>query len=297
MRISLVIVLSCICLGAAAFGAGQNKVLPYHQTKVPGPALSPQEAMAKMQLPPGFKVTLVASEPDIINPTAFTFDDQGRIWVTESLEYPRESAGIGHDRIKILESTHHDGHFDKVTVYKDDLNIPAGIVIGNGGVYVTNSPDVYFLQGQQKSGASQTILTGFGRADRHELPNSLTWGPDGWLYGMNGVFNGTRVVNDGKTFDFTCAIWRWHPKTRKFELFAQGTSNPWGLDYNRQGDWFISCCVIDHLFHMTQSGYYTRQGGPYPPQTHPLPSITTQRHQMAADEAGSAEHRNRAGHH
>ncbi|HSU69741.1 MAG TPA: HEAT repeat domain-containing protein, partial [Tepidisphaeraceae bacterium] len=58
--------------------------------------------------------------------------------------------------------------------------------------------------------------------------------------------------------------------------------NPWGLDYNRQGDWFVSCCVIDHLFHMTQSGYYTRQGGPYPPQTHPLPSITTQRHQMAA---------------
>jgi putative heme-binding domain-containing protein len=99
---------------------------------------------------------------------------------------------------------------------------------------------------------------------------------------MNGVYNGSRIENAGKTFDFTCAIWRWHPKTKKFELFAQGTSNPWGLDYNRQGDWFISCCVIDHLFHMTQSGYYTRQGGPYPPQTHALPSITTQRHQMAA---------------
>ena len=148
--------------------------------------------MAKMQLPPGFKVTLVASEPTVINPTSFTFDDQGRIWVTESMEYPRESSGPGHDRIKILESSQHDGHFDKATVYKDDLNIPAGIVLGNDGVYVTNSPDVLYLQGKGKVEKSQTLLTGFGRADRHELPNSLTWGPDGWLYGMNGVFNGSR---------------------------------------------------------------------------------------------------------
>jgi putative membrane-bound dehydrogenase-like protein len=256
--------------------------LPYHQQKEPGPALSPQEAMAKMQLPPGFKVTLVASEPDIVNPTAFTFDDQGRIWITESVEYPRESAGPGQDRVKILESTKHGGHFDKVTIYKEGLNIPAGVVIGNGGVYVTNAPDILFLKGNGKSEKQETILTGFGRADRHELPNSLTWGPDGWLYGMNGVYNGTRIENNGKTHDFTCAVWRWHPRTRKFEIFSQGTSNPWGLDYNRQGDWFLSCCVIDHLFHMTQSGYYTRQGGPYPPQTHPLPSITTARHQAAA---------------
>ena len=282
MRLRFFTAVAASCLLVAALFGADKSTLPYHQTKEPNAAYSPQEAMARMQLPPGFKVTLVASEPDVINPTAFTFDDQGRIWVTESLEYPRESAGPGHDRIKILESSKHDGHFDKVTVYKDDLNIPAGIVIGNGGVYVTNSPDIYFLQGNEKAETSQTILTGFGRADRHELPNSLTWGPDGWLYGMNGVFNGARVQNDGKTFDFTCAIWRWHPKTHKFELFSQGTSNPWGLDYNRQGDWFLSCCVIDHLFHVTQSGYYVRQGGPYPPQTHPLPSIVTERHQMAA---------------
>jgi putative membrane-bound dehydrogenase-like protein len=276
MRLLLVCLLT-----ATAFGA-EKPFIPRRQLKEPGPALSPQEAMAKMQLPPGFKVTLVASEPDIVNPTSFTFDDQGRIWLTESLEYPRESAGPGQDRIKILESTKHDGHFDKVTVYKDGLNIPAGVAIGNGGVYVSNSPDILFLRGKDKAEKQETILSGFGRADRHELPNSLTWGPDGWLYGMNGVFNGAHIENGGNTFDFTCAIWRWHPTTGKFELFSQGTSNPWGLDYNRQGDWFISCCVIDHLFHMTQSGYYTRQGGPYPPQTHPLPSITTQRHQAAA---------------
>ena len=264
-----------------------QNVLPQGQHSMPGPAISPAEALAKMQLPPGFKAELVAAEPDVINPTSFTFDDRGRIWLTESVEYPRASAGEGQDHIKILESTHHDGHYDKITIFKDGLNIPCGLAIGNGGVYVTNSPDVLFLQDTTGSGhcdKEQVILTGFGRDDRHELPNSLTWGPDGWLYGMNGVFNHSVVKSpaDGKVFDFTCAIWRYHPVTKKFEIFAEGTSNPWGLDYNRQGDWFISCCVIDHMFHMTQSGYYTRQGGPYPPMTHPLRSITTQGHYAAA---------------
>jgi putative membrane-bound dehydrogenase-like protein len=262
-----------------------NEPVPHGQSKAPGVALTPDEAIAKMQLAPGFKVECVAHEPDLINPTSFTFDDRGRIWVTESVEYPRPDAGPGQDRVKILESTKHDGNFDKVTIFKDGLNIPCGVVLGNNGVYVTNSPDILFLQdtaGTGKADKQEVILTGFGRADRHELPNSLTWGPDGWLYGMNGVFNGARVTNNGKTFDFTCAIWRWHPKTKKFELFSEGTSNPWGLDYNRQGDWFLSCCVIDHMFHMTQSGYYQRQGGPYPPATHVLPSITTERHQAAA---------------
>ncbi|HZL38323.1 MAG TPA: PVC-type heme-binding CxxCH protein [Tepidisphaeraceae bacterium] len=269
-----------------SFGAqSDTNEIPHGQSIPPGPALSPDQAVAKMKLPPGFKVECVAHEPDLINPTSFTFDDQGRIWVTESIEYPRADAGPGQDRVKILESTKHDGHFDKMTVFTSGLNIPCGVVIGNGGIYVTNSPDILFYPEAAKTGKAgkpQVILSGFGRADRHELPNSLTWGPDGWLYGMNGVFNGAKILNDGKTFDFTCAIWRWHPKTQKFELFAQGTSNPWGLDYNRQGDWFVSCCVIDHLFHMTQSGYYQRQGGPYPPATHPLPSIATQRHQAAA---------------
>ena len=259
--------------------------IPHGQTKPVGPALSPQEAMAKMQLPPGFKVECVAHEPDLINPTSFTFDDSGRMWVTESIEYPRAEAGPGQDRVKIFESTKHDGHFDKMSVFADGLNIPCGVVIGNGGVYVTNSPDILFYPESAitgKAGKPEVILTGFGRFDRHELPNSLTWGPDGWLYGMNGVFNPASIENEGKKFDFTCAIWRWHPKTKQFELFAQGTSNPWGLDFNRQGDWFVSCCVIDHFFHMTQSGYYQRQGGPYPPATHSLPSITTGRHQAAA---------------
>lgn len=284
---SIIVVGLSVAIFPALLSAAPSdtNVIPRAQKKPPGPALTPEEAMAKMELPPRFKIECVAHEPDLINPTSFTFDDQGRMWVTESVEYPRPDAGPGKDRVKIFESTKHDGHFDKVKVFKDGLNIPCGVVIGNGGVYITNSPDVLFFPDSAVTGVAttpQVILTGFGRSDRHELPNNLTWGPDGWLYGMNGVFNGTRVVNDGKTFNFTCAIWRWHPRTRKFELFSEGTSNPWGLDFNRQGDWFLSCCVIDHFFHITQSGYYHRQGGRYPPATHELPSITTGRHQMAA---------------
>src|SRR5207248_6116855 len=90
---------------AAAPAPAQKERPPHGQDTVPGPALSPREAIRKMRVPPGFAVELVAAEPDIVNPVAMTFDERGRIWVTESLEYPRQSAGPGRDRIKILEST------------------------------------------------------------------------------------------------------------------------------------------------------------------------------------------------
>ena len=70
-------------------------VIPHAQDQPPGPALSPAEAIEKMTVPPGFPVELVASEPDIVNPVAMTFDERGRIWITESLEYPRRAAGPG----------------------------------------------------------------------------------------------------------------------------------------------------------------------------------------------------------
>src|SRR5215217_7877992 len=185
-------VFAAVC-GAGVFAAD---VIPHAQSKPPGPALSPQEAMAKMQLPPGFKVECIAAEPDVVNPTSMTFDARGRIWITESLEYPRREPGPGRDRVKVLEDADNDGKYEKVTIFKDGLNIPCGVVHGNGGVYVTNSPDILFLQdtdGDDKADKQEVILTGFGRDDTHELPNSLTWGPDGWLYGLNGVFNYSHI--------------------------------------------------------------------------------------------------------
>jgi putative membrane-bound dehydrogenase-like protein len=280
---------------AAAIGAACWAVLPaadkpaepipHGQDQMPGPPLSPADAIKKMTVPDGFTVELVASEPDVVNPIAMTFDERGRIWITESVEYPRSSAGPGKDRIKILEDTHSDGKFDKVTVFADGLNIPSGLNLGYGGVWVANSPDILFLQdtdGDGKADKKEVVVTGFGRFDTHELPNSLTWGPDGWLYGWNGVFNPAHVVQNGKTFDFTCAMFRIHPRTREFQVFAEGTSNPWAITWNGDGEAFASACVIDHLWHITESGYYYRQGGPYPPFTWWKDSIVKDHHQKAA---------------
>ncbi len=261
------------------------EVIPHAQDKPPGPPLSPQEAMQKMTLPPGFSVELVASEPDIVNPVAMTFDERGRIWITESLEYPRLEPGPGRDRIRVLEDTDRDGKADKFTVFAEGLNIPSGIAVGYGGVWVANSPDILFLQdtdGDCKADKQEVVVTGFGRDDTHELPNSLTWGPDGWLYGLNGVFNQSRVKQGDKQFDFTCALFRIHPRTREFQVFAQGTSNPWGVAWDDEGSAFVSACVIDHLWHLAESGYYIRQGGPYPPFTSPMSSIVKHKHQKAA---------------
>lgn len=277
----------CLFLATTANSAAQEgKVaIPRKQTKPPGPPLSPAEALKKMTVPPGFRVELVAAEPDLQNPVAMAFDERGRIWVTESFEYPRHEPGPGRDRIKILEDTNKDGKVDSVNIFADGLNIPSGIAVGYGGVWVANAPDILFMQdtnGDDKADKTEVVATGFGRFDTHELPNSLTWGPDGMLYGLNGVFNPCKVTSQGKTFDFTCAMFRIDPRTRKFDLYCEGTSNPWGIAFDAEGSAFISACVIDHLWHLTETGYYHRQGGPYPPHTWKIESIVKHQHQMAA---------------
>jgi putative heme-binding domain-containing protein len=263
----------------------QKNQIPHGQTRPPGPALSPAEAIARMKVPEGFQVELVAAEPDLVNPVAMTFDERGRIWVTESLEYPRHTAGPGRDRIKILEDTDGDGKVDKVTVFAEGLNIPSGIAVGHGGVWVANAPDILFLQdtdGDGKADRREVVVTGFGRDDTHELPNSLTWGPDGYLYGLSGVFNQSHVRSGDQDYKFTCAMFRINPRTRRFELFCEGTSNPWGIAFDDIGSAFVSACVIDHLWHLTETGYYHRQGGPYPPFAWKLGSIASFKHQKAA---------------
>ena len=270
---------------AASSLSAQDKPIPHNQSAPPNDPYTAEEAAARMTVPEGFTVEVVAAEPELVNPVAMAFDHRGRIWVVESLEYPRLSAGPGRDRIKILEDTDADGRVDSVKVFAEGLNIPSGIAIGHGGVWVANSPDILFLKdtdGDDRADESEVIVTGFGRHDTHELPNSLTWGPDGFLYGLNGVFNFSHVEQGDRTWDFTCAMFRIDPRTRKFELFAEGTSNPWGIAWNSEGQAFLSACVIDHLWHLNESGYYHRQAGAYPPYTWKIESIVEHRHQKAA---------------
>ncbi len=265
------------------------------------PALSPEEAQKKFTLPEGFEIRLFASEPEVVNPVAMTWDERGRLWVVELYEYPlgAKPGERGRDRIKILEDTDGDGVADKVTVFAEGFSLATGIALGHGGVFLGQAPHLYFLQdtnapllggaGAFQKANKQTILkTGFGLEDRHELLNGFTWGPDGWLYMTHGVFTRSVVKNPGDPNDsgvrMDAAVARYNVQTKKFEVFADGTSNPWGVDFDRTGNAFVSACVIDHMFHMAPGGIYARQGGaPANPFAYQLlPSIVDHRHKMAA---------------
>ena len=109
------------------------------------------------------------------------------------------------------------------------------------------------------------MLDGWGYDDTHEVLNTFIWGPDGWLYGAHGVFTQSNVGKPGATAAerqrLNAGIWRFHPTKHVFEVFAEGTSNPWGLDFNDYGHAFTTVCVIEHLFHVVQGARYKRQAG------------------------------------
>ena len=232
--------------------------------------LKPQDAAAAITLPAGFKATLFAGEPDIVQPVAFCIDDRGRLWVAEANNYPKKALpGKGVDRILIFEDSTGSGHFDKKTVFIEGLNLVSGIEVGFGGVWVGQAPEMLFipiLEGD-KPGKPEVLLDGFNYGDTHECLNSFSWGPDGWLYGCHGVFNPSKVGKPGTPekdrIPVTAAIWRFHPTKKIFEVFAEGGSNQWGIDWNDQGQMFMTCCVIPHLYHVIQGARYVRQGGPH----------------------------------
>lgn len=279
-----------LLLATSLFGAGRQLTGPYAPT--PTPALPAEEAQKKFVVPDGFQARLFAAEPDVVNPVAMTWDERGRLWVLELYEYPLGAppGAKPRDRIKILEDTDNDGRADKATLFADGLNLATGLLLGNGGAYVGQAPHLLFLQDTNGDDVADTrtiLLTGFGLEDRHELLNGFTWGPDGQLYMTHGVFTRSKVKIPEATEPgvlMTAAVARFHPRTKKFEVFAEGTSNPWGVDFDRAGNAFVSACVIDHLFHISPGGSYQRQAGtpPNPFAYEILPSIVEHKHHMAA---------------
>jgi putative membrane-bound dehydrogenase-like protein len=280
---------------------------------------SPEEARAKMSVPEGYEVRCFAHEPMVQNPVAMTWDHRGRLWVVEAYEYPEGSPHpapfggeakddqyhplpktgdkIPRDRVIILEDTDNNGEADKRTVFVEGLNLASAILCGDNGIYVGQQPHLIHFRdddGDDKPDAWRVVLTGFGREDTHELVNSFTWGPDGWLYMTHGVFTNSKVRRPGQPesegFKFDAGIGRARPISSnkeskwEFEVFADGTSNPWGCDYDAAGNFFVSACVIDHFFHMAPGGIYVRQGGaPENPYSYELlPSIVKHKHFRAA---------------
>lgn len=233
-------------------------------------ATTPESAAKQMTVPKGFSVENFAGEPMVHQPVAMTHDSKGRLWIAEAHTYPRRAPeGKGKDRIIILTDTDNDGKADERKVFAEGLNLVSGIEVGFGGVWVGAAPYFLFIPDQNHDdipdSEPQILLDGWGYQDTHETLNTFIWGPDGWLYGCQGVFTHSKVGKPGSAdkdrTPLNACVWRYHPIDHEFEVFAHGTSNPWGVTFNDHGDAFITACVIPHLYHIIPNGYYIRQAG------------------------------------
>jgi putative membrane-bound dehydrogenase-like protein len=253
---------------------------------VRGQGYAPGEAVRRMTAAADVEVQLVACEPMIRQPVAMTFDERGRLWVIQYLQYPNP-AGLkrvavdrysrtvydrvpkppprgprGADRITILEDDDGDGRVDRGHDFVAGLNLATGLLHGYGGLFVVQAPYLLFYADRDRDdrpdGDPEVLLSGFGIEDAHAVANSLAWGPDGWLYGAQG----STVTANIRGTSFQQGIWRYHPRTREFELFAEGGGNTWGLDFDRHGNLLAGTNVGGYaLLHQVQGGYYWKSFG------------------------------------
>ena len=272
--------------------------------------LSPQEAVEAMTIKDGYAVNVYASEPMITQPMAFCWDDRGRMWIAENRDYENRQNGFsnsGDSRILILEDTDHDGTVDSKKVFLEGIPFPSAIAVGHDGIFLGAPPNLLFVpdrNGDDKADVEdiEVLLTGWGIRDRHETINSFHWGPDGWLYGLEGFATPSvirRPKGEGRIYrhreafpddlldaegvDINGGVWRYHPIKKRFEVVAHGFSNPWGIDYDAKGQMLISACVIPHLFHIIPGGIYQRQGGQHfnPYVYEDIQTIVDHRHRSA----------------
>ncbi len=229
--------------------------IPNYEKRDPAPKyqlpLTPEESEKLIQVPAGFDLQLFASEPDIINPIAMNWDEKGRLWVIETVDYPntvREEQGIGDDKVKILEDTDGDGKADKVTVFAEKLNIPTSFTFYDGGIVVSQAPHFLFLKdtnGDDKADIRETIIDGWGVSDTHAGPSNLQYGIDNNLYGVVGYSGFEGTIYDGE-FDFNQNMYRFNPNKKYFEVLTNTSNNTWGLGITEDNSLFASTANNTH---------------------------------------------------
>ena len=206
--------------------------------------LSPEDSMKYTQVPVGFRMELFAAEPDVINPIYMAWDERGRLWVVETVDYPNEfkDGRKGNDRIKICEDTDGDGKADKFTVFAEGFNIPTSMTFARGGIILAHAPEFYFLKdtdGDDKADVREVLFTGWGVGDTHAGPSNLRYGFDNWIYGTVGYARFTGSLG-GKQHNFGMGVFRFKPDASDIEFLHQFNNNTWGLGFNAAGDVFGS---------------------------------------------------------
>jgi putative membrane-bound dehydrogenase-like protein len=229
--------------------------IPNYEKRNPSPKfqdpLSPEESKKLIQVPPGFTLELYAAEPDIINPIAMEWDERGRLWVIETVDYPntvREDKSSGDDRIKICEDTDGDGKADKFTLFAEDLNIPTSMVFANGGIIVSQAPHFLFLKdtdGDDKADVRKVIMEGWGTFDTHAGPSNLRYGFDNQIWGVVG-YSGFEGTIAGEPRKFKQGIYRFKPDVSRFEVMTSTSNNTWGLGFTENNDVFASTANNTH---------------------------------------------------
>jgi putative membrane-bound dehydrogenase-like protein len=253
------------------------------------PKVAPEDTKKVLKLAQGLDIQVLAHEPLIRKPVSITFDDRGRLWMLEYIQYPipkdlkpvevdqylrtrwdklpepPPKGPKGADKIVILEDPDENGRFRKAKEVVTGLNLATGFALGYGGVYVLQSPYLLYYRFKpgtdEPAGDPEVLLTGFGMEDPHSYANSLTWGPDGWLYGAHGSTVSAKI----RGIEFQQGVWRYHPVTKEFELFAEGGGNNWGIDFDRHGQLFVGGNTTEPLCHFVQGGYYIKSFGKHGP--------------------------------
>lgn len=206
--------------------------------------LSPEESAKHIVLPPGFTATLWAAEPEILKPITMAWDERGRLWIAETVDYPNElqPAGAGRDRIKICEDTNGDGKADKFTVFADRLSIPTGMCFAGGGLIVIENGQTLFLRdtsGDDVADERRTLFRGWGTGDTHATASNLRPGFDNWVWGVVG-YSGFDGEVGGQRHRFGMGVYRFKADGSAMEFVRSSNNNTWGLGFSEEGTVFGS---------------------------------------------------------
>ncbi len=262
--------LTAVCLCSLVV-FGQSDFPAVFNTEAEGqhPPTAP-EMVKLIELPAGFSATLFAAEPAVQQPICMDFDDRGRLWVAENYSYsggPYETKL--RDRVVILEDTDGDGWHDSRKVFWDKGFMLTSLTWGFGGLWVLHDGTLSFIadkNGDDVPDSEPTVvLDGWSKDCGHNFVSGLIWGPDGWLYGRHGIvdtsYPGVPGTPQADRPAMNCGVWRYHPTKRVVEVVCNGTTNPWGLDYNSDGQFFMTNNVQGHLWHAMPGAHFKRMYG------------------------------------